>query len=65
MITPPPRPSNPEKKPPAKPIKGKATQKIFSTLAYFTPNSILVNRAKLQNHPKAGKWVFAALLEDH
>jgi hypothetical protein len=37
MITPPPKPSNPEKKPPAKPIKGKATQKIFSTLAYFTP----------------------------
>jgi len=65
MITPPPKPSNPDKKPPAKPIKGKATQKIFSTLAYCPPKSFLVKPAKLRNHPKAGQGLLAALPEDH
>jgi hypothetical protein len=65
MITPPPKPSNPEKNPAAKPINGNATQTIFSTLAYCPPKSILVKPAKLQNHPKAGQGLLAALLEDH
>jgi hypothetical protein len=52
MITPPPKPSNPDKKPPAKPIKGKATQKIFSTLAYCPPKSILVKRENFEITPK-------------
>jgi hypothetical protein len=65
MTTPPPNPRNPEEKPPAKPIKGKATQRIFSTLIYFTLNPILGNRASLGYHPKAGKGALAGLSEEN
>jgi len=53
MITPPPKPSNPDKKPPANPIKGKATQRIFSTLTYCPPENYLGEASKTPKSPQS------------
>jgi hypothetical protein len=63
MITPPPKPSKPEQNPPAKPIKGKATQTILSILA-ISPQTKSWLFEQPEESPEEEKGTLPALSED-